>query len=121
ARTIKWPAVLHKCYRESRTASGAVAIQSAFQRLAGSLSGVDRFIALSRAAQDQFLAAGFPADRLVVKPNFVPPPPEPLVRQPRESLALYVGRLVPEKGVRTLLEAWRRPDAPSVPLAIVGE
>jgi glycosyltransferase involved in cell wall biosynthesis len=120
-RTIKWPAVLHKCYRGSRMASGAVVAMSAFQQLAGNLSGVDRFIVLSRAARDLFLAAGFPADRMVVKPNSLPPPPEPLVRQPRERMALYVGRLVPEKGVGTLLDAWRGADGPQVPLAIVGE
>jgi len=120
-RTIKWPAVLHKCYRNSRSASGAAAGLSAFQQLIGGLNAVDRFITLSRSAQNQFLAGGFPADRLVVKPNSIPPPPEPLVREPREKLALYVGRLVPEKGVRTLLEAWRRPEAPQVPLAIVGD
>jgi glycosyltransferase involved in cell wall biosynthesis len=120
-RTIKWPGVLHRCYRGSRMASGAVASLSAFQYLTGSLNGVDRFITLSRAAQDQFLAAGFPADRLVVKPNFIPPPPEPLVRQPRERMALYVGRLVAEKGLHTLLQAWHGPDAPQIPLAIVGE
>jgi glycosyltransferase involved in cell wall biosynthesis len=120
-RTIKWPAILHKCYRDSRAASAVVGCLSAFQRLMGSLDGIDRFITPSRSAKDQFVAAGFPADRLMVKPNFIPPPPEPVIREEREAFALYVGRMVPEKGVQTLLEAWRRPDAPQVPLVLVGE
>jgi glycosyltransferase involved in cell wall biosynthesis len=120
-RKIKWPAILHKCYRNSRTASAAVGCLSAFQHLIGSLEGIDRFITPSRSAKDQFVAAGFPADRLMVKPNFIPPPPEPAIRERREAFALYVGRMVPEKGVQTLLDAWRRADAPPVPLVLVGE
>ena len=120
-RKVKWPAVLHKCYRGSRAASGTVAGLAAFQQIAGSLRAVDRFITPSEAAREQFLRAGFPADRVSVKPNAIPQPSQPLSRQPREKFALFVGRLVPEKGVLTMLEAWRRPEAPKIPLVIVGE
>jgi glycosyltransferase involved in cell wall biosynthesis len=120
-RAIKWPAVLHKCYRGSRAASSAVCGLSAFLRLIGGLNEINRFIALSHSAKEQFIAAGFPRDRLAVKPNFVPAPPIASFPRPREPFVLYVGRMVPEKGVRTLLDAWRRPDAPQVPLMLVGE
>jgi glycosyltransferase involved in cell wall biosynthesis len=36
-------------------------------------------------------------------------------------LVLYVGRLVPEKGVEVLLRAWRRLDLPGATLALAGE
>jgi glycosyltransferase involved in cell wall biosynthesis len=120
-RAIKWPAILHKCYRGSRAASAAVCGLSALLRLTGALNEVNRFIALSQSAKEQFIAAGFPSERLTVKPHFVPPPPLAPIPRPREAFALFVGRMVPEKGVKTLLEAWRRPDGPQVPLMLVGE
>jgi len=48
--------------------------------------------------------AGFPSDRIVVKPNFVDfqVPPEP----DRRNGALFVGRLDEHKGLRTLFDAW---------------
>ena len=41
-------------------------------------------------------------------------------KQGHGEYALFVGRLSPEKGVRTLLDGWRRLKTP-VPLVIVGE
>jgi len=121
SRTIKWPAALHRCYRTSAAASAAVAALTVVERLSGCLDLIDRFIVPSNSARDVFADAGFPVDRVVVKSNFVPsPPPRPL-RVPRERFVLYVGRITPEKGIPTLIEAWRRPDAPDIPLLLVGD
>ena len=61
---------------------------------------------------------GLPPAKIVVKPHFVDPDPGPGER--RGDYALFVGRLSSEKGVGTLLEAWRRM-ASDVPLRIVGD
>jgi glycosyltransferase involved in cell wall biosynthesis len=79
---------------------------------------VDRFIALTAFAREKFLAAGFPPQKLVVKPNFVHPDPGPGAG--RGGYALFVGRLSPEKGVGTLLAAWEAL-AGRVPLRVVGD
>jgi glycosyltransferase involved in cell wall biosynthesis len=54
----------------------------------------------------------------VVKPHFVYPDPG-LGRKDPGDYALYIGRLDPEKGVRTLLQAWQQ--LKGVPLKMRGE
>jgi glycosyltransferase involved in cell wall biosynthesis len=121
-RTLKWPSVQHGCYRDSRTESGLVAAMLALHRISGRFNRlVDKHIALSQHSRSLFIRAGFSPDDVVVKPNFVPVPSPAASRIKREPFALFVGRLVPEKGIPTLLRAWRDPTAPRVPLTIVGE
>lgn len=105
-KRVAWPGVLHACYRGSRAASGVTAAMLAFHRALGTWSRtVDVYIALSRFARDKFIAAGIPPDRIVVKPNFLFP--DPGLGEHRGRYALFVGRLSPEKGVATLLDAWQ--------------
>jgi len=77
---------------------------------------VDVYVALTTFAQRKFIEAGLPADRIVVKPNFVYPDPGPASSEGR--YALFVGRLSPEKGLRTLLDAWKRLP---IPLKVAGD
>lgn len=111
-----WPALLHRCYQDSLTRTAVLVGSTALHRGLGSWSrGVDLFIAPSEQTRRVFLEAGFPADRIAVKPNFVHPDPGP--GSGRGDYALFVGRLSAEKGVEDLLAAWRELD---VPLRIVG-
>lgn len=120
-RTIKWPSVVHRCYRGSSAQSSAVALMLAAHRMAGGFGElVDRYIVLSEHSRSLFIRAGLATDRVVVKPNFVVQPP-PAADVEREGFVLFVGRLVPEKGISTLLKAWRSASAPRVPLVVVGE
>jgi glycosyltransferase involved in cell wall biosynthesis len=110
-------AAIHGCYRGSRMGSLAVARMDDLHRRRGTWSHkVDRFIAMSIFAKSKFVAAGFPPDRIAVKPNFAP------CRRAAQSApragALYVGRLSAEKGVATLLRAW---ETLEVPLRVVGD
>jgi glycosyltransferase involved in cell wall biosynthesis len=79
---------------------------------------VHRFIALTEFARRKFVEGGLPEDRIVVKPNFVPDPVAPRSETARQG-ALFVGRLSVEKGLSTLLEAWKA--FPDVPLTIFGD
>jgi glycosyltransferase involved in cell wall biosynthesis len=59
-----------------------------------------------------------PAEKIVVKPNFVDPDPGP--GDGRGGYAIFVGRLSVEKGIETLLSAWHQ--APlGMTLKIVGD
>jgi len=116
---LKLPGILHGCYRGSRLATATVAAMSAFHTLRGTwLNAVDLYIALTRFVRDKFVAAGFPPEKLFVKSNFVYP--DPGCGAGEGGYALFVGRLSPEKGLDTLLQAWKRLDRPWH-LKIVGD
>jgi glycosyltransferase involved in cell wall biosynthesis len=118
-RSVAWPGVAHACYRGSRPATAAIAAMLASHRLLGTwCSKVDAFIALNEFGRRKFIEGGLPAERIVVKPNFVTP--DPGVGHGAGGFALFVARLTPEKGVDTLIEAWRRLGA-RIPLKIVGD
>ncbi len=109
---------LHGCYRGSRLGSLAVARMIARHRGQGTWrTKVDRFIALTEFAKAKFVEAGFPAEKIAVKPNFVEDA-RPQEAETARNGALFVGRLSPEKGIGTLLTAWRDLDAP---LRIAGD
>lgn len=113
------PGVRHACYRGSRAATAAVAGMTATHRLLGTWSRrVTLYVALTEFARDRLVEGGFAPERIVVKPNFVDPDPGPGTGA--GGYALFVGRLVPEKGVRTLLRAWRTLGH-ELPLRIVGD
>ncbi|PWC52982.1 glycosyltransferase family 4 protein [Azospirillum sp. TSO22-1] len=118
-RTIKWPAVAHACYRGSRRASAAVAAMTGIHHVAGTWRhAVDLFLALNPHAREVFVRGGLPADRIVVCPPAVRDPGPGPARNGERRGALFVGRLSPEKGLETLIEAWRGLDAP---LDIIGD
>ena len=111
--------VQHACYRDSRVMSGAIALMLRTHRSRQTWNGgIDAYIAISGFVRDKFVEAGFPAGKISVKPNFVEP--DPGERSHSGDYALFVGRLSREKGLLTLLEAWKR--LPSgIPLVIAGD
>ena len=114
-----WRSVWHACYRDSRPATASVALMLAWHRRSGTWNElVDRYIALTEFARNRFIAAGFAPGKIVVKPNFVDP--DPGEKESAGEYALYVGRLSREKGLRTLLDAWKRLPK-SCPLHIAGD
>jgi glycosyltransferase involved in cell wall biosynthesis len=111
--------VRHGCYRGSRAQTAAVALMLGTHRALDTWNEkVDAYIALTEFARQKFIQGGLPAERIVVKPNFLDPDPGP--RQSPGEGAVFVGRLSEQKGLLTLLEAWRRVPA-EFPLRIIGE
>lgn len=79
---------------------------------------IDGFIALTAFGKRIFVEAGLPDERIYVKPHYVPEPSVPEAGSGDGSgYLLFVGRLSPEKGIDTLIEAARRID---VPVKIAG-
>jgi glycosyltransferase involved in cell wall biosynthesis len=111
--------VRYGCYRDSKLTTAAVAMMLKVHRSRGTWTQrVNAFIALTEFSKRKFVDNGLPADKVHVKPNFVDLNPE------REGAAgkyaFFAGRLTPEKGIATLLDAWRLLEKP-LPLKIVGE
>lgn len=116
-RALGVPAIVHRCYRNSRAQSALMATTLAVHR--PTWRSVDRFIALTSAVADHLRDYGIPDERIVVKPNAVP---DPGIPAPLGEGFLYMARLTPEKGLDLLLEAWRRhPVGALGPLRIAGD
>lgn len=117
-KSIAWPGVLHACYRSSRTASTVTAAMQTLHRALGTWrSAVDVYIALSQSSRRKLVEGELPADKIVLKPNFAYPDPGPGAGN--GGYGVFIGRLSTEKGLQTLIQAWRNLGA-SIPLKIVG-
>jgi glycosyltransferase involved in cell wall biosynthesis len=118
-KVVPWPGIVHKCYRQSRLATTAVAAMITTHQLLGTWKdAVDCYIALTESGRTRLGENGLPKHKIVVKPNFVDP--DPGAKMVPGDYALFVGRLSPEKGIRTLLEGWRKLKT-QVPLVVIGE
>jgi glycosyltransferase involved in cell wall biosynthesis len=114
-----WPSVVHGCYQGSHAASAVTAAMLTLHRFLSTWdSKVDVYIALTEFARRKFIEGGLPQNKIVVKPNFLHP--TPVCGEGQGGYALFVGRLVPEKGIEVLLAAWRHLSS-RLPLKIVGE
>jgi glycosyltransferase involved in cell wall biosynthesis len=110
--------VIHGCYRGSHAATAVTAAMLGIHRFRNTWSErVDQYIALTEYGRRMFIRGGLPAERITVKPNFLANDPGP--RESRGNYAVFVGRLSPDKGLRTLLKAWKQ--LPEIPLMIAGD
>jgi glycosyltransferase involved in cell wall biosynthesis len=95
--------------------------------------GVARFIAVSQFTRSRWIAAGLPADRIEVVPNALPPGRYPAggadeMRAARRGLGLpeegrvltFYGRFSEQKGLPTVIEAFRRLEREDVTLLLAG-
>src|ERR1700691_5565501 len=116
-KKVAWPGVLHGCYRRSRIETGVVAAMLAVHwQLKTWEKMITVYIVSTPFYRRKFIEAGFPEERLALKPHFVE---DPGLAHNDRGYALFVGRLSTEKGVQTLLRAWEK--LPHIPLKIRGE
>jgi glycosyltransferase involved in cell wall biosynthesis len=114
--------VLRGCRRGSRAASLVAALGSYVDRRLRLSDLVDLFIAPSQFLRAKMIQHGLAAGRLIVQPNFFEPP-APLRPGGREhgegGDVLAFGRLSPEKGLKTLIQAVAQ--VPECRLKVVGD
>jgi len=116
-KRIAWPSVVHACYRQSHIQTGVVAAMlSVHWQLKTWEKMIDVYIVSTPFYRKKFIEAGFPEEKLMLKPHFVEDPK--VVRRDSEY-AVFVGRLAVEKGVPTMLRAWDKLN--HIPLKIRGE
>lgn len=109
--------VLRNC-RQNILESVAYAMRSAYARRRRLfLDNVTRLIALTDFARQRLLQVGFGDEQVVALPNMIDklyPPVDPAAG----NYVSYAGRMSPEKGVGTLLEAARL--VPQIPFRLAG-
>lgn len=97
-------AVLRRCKNGSAVHSAVAAVETAAHRWSGAYRPVARFICPSRFMATKMAEAGVFPDRLVVVPHFAEVATVATKTQAGGDV-LFAGRLSPEKGVDTLIEA----------------
>jgi glycosyltransferase involved in cell wall biosynthesis len=112
--------VRHNC-RGSVAESSLYALRTAVaRRMRWFMDNVSVFIALSDFSRRQLVSAGFPADRIVVRPNMLNPLTGEAANPGRSSgdYIAYVGRITFEKGVDLLCDAATQAN---LPLRVAGD
>jgi glycosyltransferase involved in cell wall biosynthesis len=97
------PGVQHGCYRGSRAQTVPMTIGQVVHRRTWR-DGVSRYLALTSFMRDTLTASGISAERITIRPTWVPDPGD--AGAPGRDV-LYVGRLDEAKGIDRLLAAWR--------------
>lgn len=111
--------VIHACYRGSRAQSATVAAMTAVHRAAGTWTKhVDLFLSPSQFLKEKVVEGGIPAEKVMIKPNFVYPDPQEGTHQ--GDFVLFAGRLTQTKGIETLLRAYETNSEGLPPLVIAG-
>lgn len=102
-----WPEVAGRAWERSFKKTFLLAFHLKRLQASGWLDAVDRWIAVSEFMRLKFVEAGIPEEKVVTLRHCWTPE----VSQPSSEdhgYYLFLGRLVPEKGVETLLTAWSR-------------
>lgn len=118
-KTFPFPAIEHRCYRNSRLYSAGVALSLWLHRKAGTWRKPALMVTPSFFAARKLNASGLMEQKIAVKPHFVAedaPKPD----GQKQPALLFVGRLSLEKGILLLLEAWQQMEGVAQ-LHIVGD
>ena len=113
----EWWCAIRNCTGEWPKSIG-YAVRNAVARVRASfVEGIDRFIAPSQFVRSMLIQHGYPSERISVIPYLVNLAcPEPLLSD--GDYVGYVGRISPEKGVDTIVEAARH--CPDVTFRFAG-
>lgn len=115
-----WWAVKKKVYRDSMLGSFILTCMVELHKKIGTWQQqVSRYIALTDFAKSKYIQAGWPEDKLSIKPNFISDPYNgEAILDKKSGYAVYVGRLSDEKGIDLILSAWVDVN---IPIKIIGD
>jgi glycosyltransferase involved in cell wall biosynthesis len=118
-KTPPWPSIAYGCYHNSRLQTSVVASMLTLHRLLNTWNEkVDTYLVATEFYRQKFIEGGIPASKITVKPHFISSKLENKPNLNSRDCAIFIARLDPEKGVRTMLSAWK---GLNIPLKIRGE
>ena len=97
------PAIRHACFQNSSARTAPLAISLALHR--GTFRRIGTFLPVSEYVRDTLIDVGLPADRIVVRPNFVDDPGEPEPWDDADRRFVFAGRLISDKGIHLISPA----------------
>jgi glycosyltransferase involved in cell wall biosynthesis len=105
--SFPWNAIFKRVYRNSFIQTFWLAFTVWIHKKMGTWNMVDRYILQTALAKSVFLSStlGVSEEKFSIKPNFIEDPRSS--PKNREDFFLYIGRLSEEKGIDTLLEAFK--------------
>lgn len=117
-QSFPWKAALKGVYKNSRLLTFWMSLSMQLNQWMKVWNLPDRYIVLSEHARKIFMNSKlhFPADKIMIKPNFCYAPP--ILKTVRNKAFLYVGRLTEEKGLRSMMNAFAQT---GLPVNIAGD
>lgn len=117
-----FPAIVHRCYRDSLVATIPAALFVESGRRWGAVAGrVDKIIGLSSFQNSILAQFGVPGDKLELRSNPIRVYESPVPADRRERRAIFIGRISTEKGLEQLMFAMRDMGAAAPPLDVLGD
>ena len=111
--------IARRCIKGSAAAGMIKGSATMLHRLLRCRDRIDAYAFPSRYTMKRFAEAGFPEDRLHYLPTFIETPRTPPSPDRGETI-LYFGRVVQEKGVHQLIEAWDGIPGDKPKLVVIG-
>lgn len=99
------PEILAGSWERSRLKTALLGLRLFQLRRSGNFDGVARWVAVSEFMRQKFIEAGIPASKVVTLRHCCENAHDFLPSAEGDHY-LFLGRLVPEKGIYTLLDAW---------------
>jgi glycosyltransferase involved in cell wall biosynthesis len=116
-----WYSILYGCYRQSRLATLPLIINIELAKLLNTWNKrLSALLVFSDFQKDILIKYGISKKLFFIKPNFYPEDVKPKNWSDRQDSFLFIGRLSKEKGIVTLLNAWKLLGKDAPRLHIVG-
>jgi glycosyltransferase involved in cell wall biosynthesis len=118
-----FPALFNSCYRKNILSTLPIAINIFIYNniLSTWKNRISGFIVFSEFQKNLILKTGIHEDKIHIKSNFVKPIFSKISWHNKLNYFVYVGRLTKEKGISTLIEAWKIWGKYAPELRVIGD